>query len=749
MSPTDEAPRAVPLFASAGAPASVARRAPDGPSGLELARALIDGRWILAAFAALALAAAGVYLLVATPRWRGEALLRIEDWHDAPATADPIAAGIDAPPAKAEIEVLRARTLIATAVEQLGLDVTATPRRLPIVGTAWARMSSATGSARAPLGLERYAWGGEKISLARVQVPDALLETPLILTAGERDTFRLTGPGGVTLAEGAVGTPGQGRDAAGEPVRIVVKELVARPRTEFVVRKKRVSDVVQALQLQLTVDERGKDTGVVVVRLEGSDRQRLAATLRAYVDTYLRQNRERTFARVERASALFEERLPELKRNVERSEDALEAWKKKNGKVDVTAETHALLDRAVADERKISELEAKRDELSRRYTDRHPGIGEISNQIDALRIQQRLIDAKVQTLPTVELQAARLARDVYAASAIYTTTYEKAQQYRIAAATRVGSASLVDAPFVPEKPIAPNAPAIVALALLLGLAAGAGTAFVRSRLGGAGDAVEVEVATGLPVIGSVPHSSTEASLARAIRRRLTGERAAALHAVKPGDGAVEDLRTLRTNLAAALRGAKSNVVVIGGPSPGVGKSFVCLNLALLLATSRRRILLVDADLRRGRLHREFGLDRTPGLAEVLAGDAALESVVRPTGTDGLHLLAAGDLPEDPTALLEKPQFADLLADAGKRYDVVLVDTAAILAVTDPALVARHAGLSLLVLRAGEHPVEEIALAVKRLRQGGARVDGAVLNDVRPSRHARYRYEYRARIRAGA
>jgi tyrosine-protein kinase Etk/Wzc len=268
-------------------------------------------------------------------------------------------------------------------------------------------------------------------------------------------------------------------------------------------------------------------------------------------------------------------------------------------------------------------------------------------------------------------------------------------------------------------------------------------------MGGAGDPVEVELATGLPVLGTVPHSATEASLARVVHRRLTGRRAAALHAVHPGDGAVEDLRALRTNVAAALRGARGNVVAIGGPAPGVGKSFVCVNLALLLASARRKVLLVDGDLRRGRLHREFGLARTPGLAEAIAGAATLDAAIRPSGTDGLDVLAAGELPEDPAALLEGPALQELLAQAAKRYDVVVVDTPAILAVTDPALVARHAGLSFLVLRAGEHPVEEIALAVKRLRQGGARVDGAILNDLRPSRYGRYRYEYRARARAGA
>jgi tyrosine-protein kinase Etk/Wzc len=343
----------------------------------------------------------------------------------------------------------------------------------------------------------------------------------------------------------------------------------------------------------------------------------------------------------------------------------------------------------------------------------------------------------------VELQAARLLRDQQAATALYQQMQEKAQQWRIATAGAAPSATVVDAPSAAERPVSPKGGPIVLLALLAGLGVGAVVVVIRGRLGGPGNPALVEAATGLPVLGTVPHTSTESSLARSLRRRLTGERAAALCAVHPGDSAVEDLRTLRTNLGAALRASRNHVVAIGGPAPGVGKSFVCVNLALLLASPRRKVLLVDADLRRGRLHREFGLERTPGVAEVVLGGLSLDQVLRPTGTEGLDLLAAGELPEDPTAVLENPRFQELLADAGKRYDVVVVDTPAILAVTDPALVARHAGLNLLVLRAGEHPIEEIALSVKRLSQNGAQVGGAILNDVRPGRHGRYhRYEYR-------
>lgn len=720
----------------------------DEASGVELFRTLIEGRWVLAAFALLALALAGAWLVVATPRWRAEALLRIEERREPPPLADPVTSGLETPSPKSEIEVLRARTLVAGAVAALGLDVEAAPRRVPLLGKASALLHRGAGPAPAPLGLGRYAWGGERIAVSRLEVPEALLDQPLVLTAEDDGGFRLAGPDGSTLADGGVGRLVEATDPAGRPVRLLVSALVARPGTEFLVVKRRFADVVAALQLDLSVEERGKDTGVVALRLEGTDRTRITAALGIVIDAYLRQNAERTSARAGRILAVLDQRLPALDAAAKQAEKAYASWKLEHKIVDVGAEAKAQLDRSVDLERRIADLEAKKAELAQRYTDRHPTLGELQDQADSLRLQLRLIQTRLESLPAVELQAARLLRDQQAATALFMQMQEKAQEWRIAASGAAPSAAIVDAPSAAERPVAPKGAPIVALALLAGLGLGAVVVAVRGRLGGPGNPALVEAATGLPVLGTVPHSSTEASLARSLRRRLTGERAAALCAVNPGDSALEDLRTLRTNLGAALRAARNHVVAIGGPAPGVGKSFVCVNLALLLASPRRKVLLVDADLRRGRLHREFGLERSPGVAEVVAAGATLDQAIRPTGTEGLDLLAAGELPDDPTAVLENPRFQELLAEAGKRYDVVVVDTPAILAVTDPALVARHAGLNLLVLRAGEHPLEEIALSVKRLSQNGAQVGGAILNDVRPGRHGRYhRYEYR-RAKAG-
>jgi tyrosine-protein kinase Etk/Wzc len=196
----------------------------------------------------------------------------------------------------------------------------------------------------------------------------------------------------------------------------------------------------------------------------------------------------------------------------------------------------------------------------------------------------------------------------------------------------------------------------------------------------------------------------------------------------PADLAVESLRSLRTALLYSLIEARSNVVAMAGPSPAIGTSFVAFNLAQLLADSGQRTLLVDGDLRDGHLHSVAGFERGPGLSELLAGGDLAPAVRRVS--DGLDLLTAGRVPPNPSELLMGPRFRDLIDRASREYQLVVIDTPPILAVTDAAIIARQAGVTLVVLRPGQHPMRDATLAVRRLSQSGVRPAGIVLNDVR-------------------
>jgi tyrosine-protein kinase Etk/Wzc len=278
------------------------------------------------------------------------------------------------------------------------------------------------------------------------------------------------------------------------------------------------------------------------------------------------------------------------------------------------------------------------------------------------------------------------------------------------------------------------------VAVLLGLMGGVSVVFiVRVLRGGISDPELIERHLGLPVYATVLHSQTQQKLRGRMRRGSENE-IYVLADSDPQDSAVESLRNLRTALHFSTLGADSNVLMITGPMSGVGKTFVTVNLASVLAMSGKRVLMIDGDMRRGCLHEYFSRPREPGLSDVLSGDLRLEQVVEATKIEYLDVVTSGTIPPAPTELLLGPRFSGALLDVSRNYDHVLIDTPPVLAVADAGIIGRFAGAALLVLQAERHPLRQIEHAAKRLQLAGVNVRGVVLNDLR-SGSSSYAYGY--------
>ena len=728
------------------------RRRGDVVTLAQLVRTLLGARWTIAGALVVVVGAAAAYVLAARPVYQSDVLVQIDPRPEKLPGVEEMAAlfgearvlGGEERSSDAEIELMRSRQVLGAVVDKLHLDVEAEPRTLPLFGDAIARRYHGPGVAPARLGLARFAWGGERFEVARLQVPRALLGKQLLVTALGDGRYQLEGPDGAKILDGEVGVPATAGEGP-ERVELLVSALEARPGTELVVTRRSWPETVEQLGKDLQIAERGKKTSVIGLALEGTDPVRIAAILDEVVATYLKVHSERNASASAQTLQLVEAQLPHMKSNLEKAEAALHTFRQRNDTVDLPMETQAAITRSVDVEKQLTDLEVERADLQKRYSDRYPGIAAIDEKIAALRAKRTAMDVRMRTLPETELQSARLTRDVNIASELYVLLLNKAQELRVVNARATQNVRVVDRAVVPTKPVRPRPAPVLVLAMLVGLGAGAALVLTRASFAdGADDPADVEAGTGLQVLATVPHSDTQNKVERAGRRG----HGSALSALDPGDLAVENLRSLRTSLESALSTARNNIVSIDGPTPGVGKSFVCVNLGHLLAAAGRRVLVIDADMRRGHLNRQFGIPRNPGLSEILSGEIAVDAAIRHADAPGVDVIASGRLPANPAELLASVAFKRLLDEVSRRYDVVLVDTPSILAVTDCAIVARHAGLNLLVLRAGEHPVAEITLAVERLSQNGIKIQGAILNDVRAAngrygRHGRYRkYEYR-------
>lgn len=700
---------------------------------------VVDGRWVVAAVAAATVLVALAYGLLVTPTFRTDALVQVEDKKAGNSFLGELSGAFGgASPAESEIEVLRSRALLGAVVRELKLDILVLPRRFPVVGAAVARRHRDPAVAGPFLGRE-WAWGGERIRVDRLDVAEELVGKWFTLVAGEGGRYTVIGEGGELVVAGEVGAP-----ASGAGVEIFVSELHARAGVQFSLLRALHDDVVGELQRRIRIVEKGKKTGILQLTLHGESPRRIAAILDSLTRAYVRQNVERRSAEAEKTLAFLQTQLPALRANLDAAEAELEGYRSNRGTVDVGLETQAAVARAVEIEKALAELRVEQAAMRERFTEAHPAYAAVAQKAKRLELERGAIDARMRKLPEAELESARRMRDVKVANELYVTVLNKSQELRVVKEGTIGNVRVLDTAMIPARPVAPAKVRILALALLLGVMMGVAGAFVRSAfVDGVEDPDAIERVTGVPVNASVPHSGIQEKN----QRRVRGDRAETplLADQHPKDLAIESLRSLRTSLQFALVEARNQIVSINGPAPLVGKSFVTANLAHLLGEVGKRVLVIDADLRRGQLHHHFGLERGTGLADAIAGKIAAADAIRPTRSANVSAITTGSIPPNPAELLGSERFQRLLADVAARFDLVLVDTPPVLAVTDAALVARHAGVSLLVVRAGVHPMREILTAIRVLRRNGVRVHGIVLNAVRLEkglgRRNSYHYQY--------
>jgi tyrosine-protein kinase Etk/Wzc len=697
-------------------------------------------KWLILAILLACVATGAAYVFLAQPVYHSDVLIEVEQKKSGLAGFGELAGMFgEASPAETEIEILRSRTLVGVVVDRLKLDLYAAPRRFPVLGRAIARRYAGDAPADAWLGFGRYGWGGERISVSRLEVPPALESEPLTLEARDGGRFVIRDSDDGVLAEGVVGEP-----VSRGGVEVYVAELVARPGTEFVLVRTPRDVAVADLQEDLRIAEKGKKTGILQIALEGTDPARTAAILDALANAYLRQNVERKSAEAGKTLEFLETQLPVLRTTLDGAERELESYRSRKGSVDVTLETQAAVARAVEVEKAASELQVEHAALRQRFTENHPALVSVREKLEQLQAERASIDQRLRKLPAAELESAKRLRDVKVANELYLTLLNKAQELRVVKEGTIGNVRILDPAIVPAKPVSPKGGRVLALAGMLGLGLGIALAFARKALDhGVEDPDAVERATGVGVHASIPHSDEHATAERGARREHA--RIPVLADTHPKCLAVESLRSLRTSLQFALLEAANNVVTLGGPAPGVGKSFVTVNLAKLVGEAGTRVLVIDADLRRGHLHRYYGLERARGVSDVVGGHLALADAVRDTPSPNVRFLSTGTVPPNPAELLGSERFERLLAEAAKTYDLVLVDTPPILAVTDAAVVARRAGVNLFVVRSGKHPIREIVAAVRQFGRHGSKVHGIVMNDVRldrgVGRRGAYHYQY--------
>jgi len=686
-----------------------------------------------------------MYVVLATPKYEANAVVQVERRTPSvpglTATASAQMPSSSDTGASTEIQLLTSRRVLSEALNDLGLDIKVEPSRFPLVGNYVARHFSpgSPGAVAAPwLGLNRYGWGGERLQVSRLDVPDSMLDAPLTLVAGEAGTYALLDRNGTPLVDGKVGETAQAGD-----VTMTVSQLQANPGMRFKVTRLNSLVILDQLKQDISASEQGRDSGVITLTYSNPDPLLAKHVLQEVSNAYVRQNVARNSAEAAKRLEFVKAQLPKVRDELTKAQQALTAFQAQTQTLDVGVQNQALLNQSVALETNINQLRIQQADLASRFTPQHPAYKALLSQIAQFQKAKAAIQNQIQELPNTQQGLFWRSRDVEVTNQTYANLLDQAQQLDIARASAMGNVRIIDPAAVDlESPAWPKPLPIMAAGTVLGALLMIAFVLLQQILRrGVEDPVDIEL-LGLPVYASIPYSEKGRELALRQGSGRYGHHQQLLALKAPTDLAMEALRSLRTSLHFARFKTKNNLLMITAPSPGVGKTFVCANLAVTMAQAGQRVLLIDADMRRGTLHHAIGVRSENGLSELISGQIPLETALRRVpGAENLSFIPRGDVPPNPSELLMHQNFGELLDQVAPLYDVVVIDTPPVLAVTDAAVIGHQTGTCLMVVRFGLNQQREIALAKQRLEQNGVQVKGAIFNGVQKRSGGHYAYSY--------
>ena len=664
----------------------------------------------------------GLYGMVSPPVYRADALLEVKNSQNQILTALSSLMSTQPSSADAEVDMVNSRAVLGQTVDNLHLNVNIKPK-----GSIINKLIAKLQGQNTP----------STIDIQTLVIPDEWENAPMTLSVVNDKAYRLSLPDGKTI-DAHIGETGK----SGNNVQITISKLIAPAGSEFTVTKYSRLSAIDKISSNLSVVSKGRTSPLMVLNYTGTDRNEIQRVLNEIVNNYLDLNKNRDIQMASSGLTFISSELPRLKQALQDAEDKLNAYRVRSGSIDVPTEARMAVQNLSNIETQITSLKSDEAGMAAIYTQDHPEYIALRDRLSVLEKSRDNINRQIAALPNTEQEVIRLTRDVETNQATYVQLLNKQQEMNIVKASSQGNVRVIDSAASAEEPFKPQK---IALALLGALAAGLLAcawyvirALSRPTLKFAEDVSDL----GYNLISSIPVSQAQYREDSRFKRTNRGknERPNYLLAFShPNDVAVETLRALRTNLHFATIDKKCPLIMITGTTPGVGKSFISSNLAVVTAQAGQRVLLIDADMRLGTLHKAFGLPVENGLSELLQGTSKLDACIKHTEISNLDLISCGHAPQTPSELLMSPEFKKLIETAREKYDQIIIDTPPILAVTDGAVIGQQADTTLIITRYNHTTSDELGESYSRLRSNGIKIEGVLFNAL--ERNARNYYQY--------
>ncbi|HHZ7932657.1 TPA: polysaccharide biosynthesis tyrosine autokinase [Klebsiella pneumoniae] len=686
---------------------------------------LVDHRKLIIAVTSLFTLCALIYALFATPIYQADALIQVEQKQ-----ANAILSNLSQmlpdsqPQSEPEIALLKSRMILGKTVDDLNLQAVIKPKYFPIFGRGWQRLS---GKKDGELVVSRlYLPTSEDIDVPKVEL--TVKDNEHFVVKGDDFTFN--------------GKVGELLDDKG--ISIKVDKIDAEPGSKFTISYITRLEAITKLQEVLSVADQGKDTGILVLSITGDNPELITNIIDSISNNYLSQNIARQAAQDAKSLEFLSNQLPKVRNDLDVAEDKLNEYRRKNDSVDLSLEAKSVLEQIVNVDNQLNDLTFRESEISQLYTKEHPNYKALMEKRKTLQEEKAKLNKRVSVMPETQQEILRLSRDVESGRAVYMQLLNRQQELNIAKSSAIGNVRIIDNAVAQTKPVKPKKIVIILIGFIFGSVVAIGIVLLRVFLRRGIESPEQLEELGINVYASIPVSEAFANNAvkkASWKNKNYDIKQAFLAVENPADLAIEAIRGLRTSLHFAMMESRNNILMISGASPNAGKTFVSTNLAAVIAQSGKKVLFIDTDMRKGYKHNLFNVENTKGLSDILSGKMAVERAIQPLSMAGFDFIARGAVPPNPAELLMHKNFDALLSWASQNYEIVVLDTPPILAVTDAAIIGNYVGTTLLVARFEQNTAKEIEVSVRRFEQSGVIVKGCILNGIIKKASSYYSYGY--------
>jgi len=727
---------------------------------LALALIFLRGWKFLVLFALLGLAIGVLYSRYVNPTFQSTALIQIDDKSQGiSALGENISELIGSEESKAqtETELIKSRMILKPVIDLLHLGIRLSD---PSVNSLDRIKSNQTNTQiNTSKGVTLETESGQ-VQVYQFNVSQPYLNQPFTLTSSNNGNASNT-TGGFVLSNGFDEFKGQ----LGQLHRFrgsdgIIEIFVARLPSDshpINITKQSLSSTTDSITSALSVVEKGKQTGIIQLSLTGTNQQQVSLVLKQIVLSYIDQNKSRGSEETTKTLSFMETQIPMLKQKLEASEVVFNDFRERSGSIDISQESGLLVAESSQIEAQLNELKLKKADLTTYYTEEHPLVIQINDQLRVLNNRKQEIKKSIARLPEVQREFLKLSEDMSINREIYLTMLKNYEQLKIVKAGQIGYARIIDLPINTFKAIAPKKPLIILLSTILGAMLGAMLVYLRSMLKNTvKEPDRLESKTGVPVIATIPRAL---SLTRLSKNKNATNRL--LAHVDHNSLSYEAIKSLRTHLMFSMptqgkAGKRARVILISGESPGVGKSFIAANLSEVFAQLTQKALILDADMRMGELHKIFKIEHKTGLADYLSQNDIqsystsnetsqtannISEFVHPTTLDHIDFMPRGQQPHNPTTLLSSDKFSDLMSQLSDYYDYIIIDSPPILAASDAIILSAYADKLLMITRHNSSIEGQLVYAINQLTKDHVQVDGIVLNDVQQGIMNKYSYHY--------